>query len=437
MNANSGMRNRAFRWGGKMAPDRLAASNLHRVCQISVLIGCGVVASAQIGKAIISIPMIRAEMGLGLDMSGLVVATIATLGALAGICAGVFVKRLGAHRALVGGLFAISIGNIGGATAAHAYVLLGARIVEGVGFFGVVLAIPSMLSAIVTKKDRDFVMALWSAYMPAGITLMLLAGSLIPLVGWRNLWLGSAVVAFVSGILAANFAPGSVGAKGPDVSRFFNDVAVVIRDRTCILLAFTFFAFSCQIFSMVFALPFMLTSAEGIGLGTAGLIGALVMAVSTVGHIASGFFLRAGAPIWMNIAVAFVGFAALTIVFYSCGLPPLGLSLVAALALGIGGLAPGALYAAAPSAAPNSESIPPTIGLLQQASNLGQFAGPVVLGAWAQHLGWSFAPFIVTPAALCGLVGALALRGAMTVDSHLAKQSSYACHEDAKLVTRS
>jgi predicted MFS family arabinose efflux permease len=54
-----------------------------------------------------------------------------------------------------------------------------------------------------------------------------------------------------------------------------------------------------------------------------------------------------------------------------------------------------------------------TVGLLQQASNLGQFAGPVVLGLWAGHFGWSTAPAIVTPAALVGVAAAFALRGAM------------------------
>jgi hypothetical protein len=84
-------------------------------------------------------------------------------------------------------------------------------------------------------------------------------------------------------------------------------------------------------------------------------------------------------------------------------LPPQGISLVAALALGIGGLAPGALYAAAPHAAPSPSVLPPTIGLLQQASSLGQFAGPVVLGLWVEHLGWHAAPAILVPAALFGL----------------------------------
>ena len=51
------------------------------------------------------------------------------------------------------------------------------------------------------------------------------------------------------------------------------------------------------------------------------------------------------------------------------------------------GLAPGAIYAAAAHVAPSPQAVPPTIGLVQQASNLGQFAGPVVLGLWVEHLG--------------------------------------------------
>jgi hypothetical protein len=102
----------------------------------------------------------------------------------------------------------------------------------------------------------------------------------------------------------------------------------------------------------------------------------LVLAVSTIGHLSSGFLLGAGVPVWTNIAAAFAGFALSGSAIYAGALPPQGVSLIAALALGVGGLAPGAIYAAAPHAAPAPAAVPPTIGLVQQASNLGQFAGP-------------------------------------------------------------
>ena len=72
----------------------------------------------------------------------------------------------------------------------------------------------------------------------------------------------------------------------------------------------------------------------------------------------------------------FAVFAIASFAIYDGALPPTGVALVAALALGAGGLAPGALYASAPQAAPSPAAVPATIGLLQQASNLGQFAGP-------------------------------------------------------------
>jgi len=379
-----------------------------------LLIGSGIVASAQIGKAIISLPMMRHDLALGLDLAGLIVATFATIGALIGVGAGVVVGRLGVRRSLIGGMGAIALGNVIGASASNELVLLAARIIEGIGFFGAVLAIPTILARVVTRATRDFVMAAWSVYMPTGIMLMLLVGPLLPMIGWRNLWLANALAACTCGVLLAIYAPAAQNAREP-AGRFIVAVANVIRNPICLALAAAFFAYSCQIFSLAFALPLLLTSAHGVSLGTAGLLSAMVLAVSAIGHVAAGFLLRAGVPIWASIAAAFGFFALSGFAIYGGGLPPQGVALIAALALGIGGLAPGAIYAAVPYAAPGPHAVAPAIGLVQQASNLGQFAGPVVLGLWVQHLGWDAAPAILAPLALLGLAAAFAVRRSLVV----------------------
>jgi predicted MFS family arabinose efflux permease len=401
-----------------------------------LLIGSGVVAAAQVGKAIISIPLIRTEMAVGLDLAGLIVATFATLGAFFGIGAGVLVRRLGIRPSLIGGMAAVALGNLIGAAAPNETVLLAARIVEGVGFFGAALAIPSMLAQVVTRDERDFVMAVWSAYMPAGIMLMLFVGPLLPIIGWRNLWLANAVAAAACSVLLALRVPSTPAAAHESVGRFVAEVADVIRHPRCVVLAFAFFAYSCQIFSLAFALPLLLTSAHGVSLGTAGLLSAVVLAVSTAGHVSSGFLLRAGVPIWANVAAAFAFFAVSTFVVYAGALPPLVVALAAALALAIGGLAPGAIYAAAPQAAPSPQAVPPTIGLVQQASNLGQFAGPVVLGLWVEHLGWTAAPLTVAPAALLGLAAAFVLRRVLAAAEPGATMSIRRQHAPVKCVRR-
>jgi len=384
--------------------------------RVLLLVGSGLVASAQIGKAIISIPLIRNDLALGLDLAGLIVAIFATLGATLGIGAGVLVGRLGIRRSLIGGMGAVAVGNVIGAGAPDEYVLLAARVIEGIGFMGVVLAIPSMLAQLVRRDVRDTVMAVWSAYMPAGIMLMLFAGPLLPTIGWRTFWFANALVASGCAILLAIHAPAMSAAPREATSRFFAEVAAVVRRPRCLVLAFAFFAYSCQIFSLSFALPLLLTSAYKVSLGAAGLLSALVLAVSTIGHVSSGFLLRSGVPIWTNIAAAFLFFAFSGFAVYGGVLTAEGTSLVAALALGIGGLAPGAIYAAVPRAAPGPSAVPSTIGLVQQASSLGQFAGPVTLGLWVDHLGWQAAPAIVAPVALFGLAAALVLRRILVID---------------------
>jgi MFS family permease len=380
--------------------------------RVLLLIGSGVIASAQIGKAIISVPMIRNELALGLDLAGLTVAMFATLGAATGMGAGLVVGRLGARRSLIGGMGVITLGNVIGASAPGPLALLVARIIEGVGFLSVVLAIPCMLTQVVTRQKRDFVMAAWSAYMPTGIMLMLLLAPLLPTIGWRSFWLANASVTASCAILVAVHAPATampVTARAR-ATRFFADAVTIMRQPSCLVLAFAFFAYSCQIFSLSFALPLLLTSAHGVSLGAAGMLSALVLAVSAIGHLFSSFLLRAGVPIWANVAAAFGFFALSCFAVYGEVLPPQGISLAAALALGIGGLAPGAIYAAAPHTAPTPSAVPMTIGLVQQASSLGQFVGPAALGLWVEHLGWRAAPAILAPAALVGLACAFALR---------------------------
>jgi hypothetical protein len=246
--------------------------------------------------------------------------------------------------------------------------------------------------------------------------LMLFAAPLLPLIGWRNFWLANALAASICAILLAICAPAVSAMAHEPAGRFFSEVKTVLRHPGCVVLAFAFFAYSCQIFSLTFALPLLLTSAHNVALEAAGLLGALVLAVSAIGHLSSGFLLRAGVPIWTNISAAFGCFALSGFAVYGGALPPQGVSLIAALALGVGGLAPGAIYAAAPHAAPAPSAVPPTIGLVQQASNLGQFAGPVTLGLWAGHFGWQTAPFIVAPAALFGLASAFTLRRILILD---------------------
>lgn len=380
------------------------------------LILTGVFAAVQIGKAIICMPDIREEMKLGLDVAGMIIAVFATLGALGGVGAGAVVARIGLRRSLIGGLAAIAAGNVLGAYAHDAETLLLARVLEGVGFFSVVLSVPSLLADLLNEANRDFGMAIWSAYMPAGIMLMLLIAPAVPVIGWRNLWLANGVLAgalavyWCRSLRPVSQSDSASKDRRPVVS--VQSVLEVLGEARCLAAAFAFFAYSFQIFSMALALPHYLASAYGIAIGTAGLLSGLAMAVSTAGHISSGYLLRARLRIWVCVATALLTFSVLSTFIYSTALSAPAVLVLAAISLGVGGFAPGALYASAPHVSPTPANIPTTIGLLQQASSLGQFAGPMMMGALAAHSGWPSVVFAVVPVALAGVLACLLLRRA-------------------------
>jgi MFS transporter, DHA1 family, inner membrane transport protein len=369
----------------------------------------GTVAAAQVGKAIVSLPLMRDEMGMGIGFAGAILSVFAMLGATCGIGGGAFVAWIGPRRALIMGMIALGVGNLCGAMATGTAALLAARVAEGAGFFGVVLATPSLLSRLAGAPDRDLVMALWSAYMPVGIASLLLLGPALPTIGWQHLWLANAAAA---GALAIGFhhtLPARVNAT-PLAIPPLSGMVVVLRDRRCALMAAAFFAYSFHYFSLAFALPLLLISTLGNSLGNAALLGAVGMGVSAMGNLISGPLLRFGMPAWVAIGLTFMTYVVSMVGIFGGGFSTPAVALLAALALGVGGLAPGAIYSSAPKLTPTAEVLPITVGFFQQASNLGQFAGPLVVGLTIEKLGWGQVPFATVPLAVLGLGIALAIR---------------------------
>ncbi|MCT9118294.1 MFS transporter [Cupriavidus gilardii] len=84
---------------------------------VAVMVGAGVVAALQVGKAAIATPMLRADLGASLAQAGWLMAIVAVLGSLGGIPAGAMVAAFGDRRVLLGGLLAVVAGAGAGALA--------------------------------------------------------------------------------------------------------------------------------------------------------------------------------------------------------------------------------------------------------------------------------------------------------------------------------
>jgi MFS family permease len=379
-----------------------------RLLDAALLIGAGIVAACQVGKAFIAMPLIVAELHIGVDVGSMILAVVALTGAVGAMPVSMVLRRLGARRALILGLVAIGAGSAIGAAASGPVLLIASRAIEGLGLLATVLVIPDLLQQAVAQRDRDLMLAIWGTYMPIGTVLMLLLGPALPVIGWRTLWVFDAALPIAYAVLCfLRFGLGERGARGGSL---LSDIEALFRARGCLYLALAFGLYSFCYVAVAGFMPLLLVTALRLSVAAAGLFTTVAVAANVAGNITAGILLRAGVPIWANIAMSFVTYGVASLIIFASGAAGGLVAATAALTLGIGGLTPGSIFAAVPRFAPNPALVTPTVGLIQQASNIGQFIGPLATGFVAAHFGWPAVPFVMIPAACAGLAIALGIR---------------------------
>jgi predicted MFS family arabinose efflux permease len=371
------------------------------------VIAGGVIAAAQIGKAIVALPLLRAEFGLGLDAAGWILALFALLGATLAFPAAIAAGRFGARRSLIAGLATIAIGSALGAAAPSPAALLATRLVEGAGFLGVILVAPGLIARLAPPDRRKAAMAGWGAFMGAGAVLALLAGPALPTIGWRGLWLGLAAAAALHAGLARLALPPDEAGTGAAAS--LGQAGAALASPACLRLAVTFMVYAALYFALAGFLPELLVGRLGMSHAAASLVAAGAIAANAAGNLLASWLIGRGVAPATAMAWAFAAFALAAWPALAGASPPAAL-LAAFLALGIGGLCPASIFASLPGAAPRGALIPAT-GLLMQASHIGQFAGPAAAGFVIERWGWPAlaAPMIFVAGA--GMALALARRG--------------------------
>jgi predicted MFS family arabinose efflux permease len=387
-----------------------AAPEKTRILDAALLIGAGIVAACQVGKAFIAMPLIVADLDIGVGVGSIILAVVALTGALGAMPVSMFMRRLGARRALILGLVAIGVGSGIGAAASGAAILILSRAIEGLGLLAAVLVIPDLLQQAVAPRDRDLMLAIWGTYMPIGTVLMLLLGPVLPQIGWRTLWAFDAILPIAYAALCfLRFGFGERGSRG---SSLLSEVEALFRAPGCLYLALAFGLYSFSYVAIAGFMPLILVTQLHLSFATAGLFTTAAVAANVIGNVTAGVLLRAGIPVWANVATSFVVYGAASLIIFASGAAGPTVAITAALTLGIGGLTPGSIFAAVPRFAPNPTLVTPTVGLIQQASNIGQFVGPLATGFFAAHFGWAAVPFVMIPAACMGVAVAAGIRAA-------------------------
>ena len=396
----------------------------------AVVLG-GVSAALHLGKLPPAVPALQASLGIDLVEAGFLLSLVQVASMTLGLLAGLAADSIGLRRSMLVGLAVLTTASLlGGAVGAgllgesHAVLwLFVLRAAEGIGFLMAVMPGPGLIRALTPAGADKAALGLWGAYMPLGVALALLIGpALIAWGGWADWWWTLSLVSASAALWVLLAVPSDrapvVGAS-PQLAS--SDWASRLREtvgaRAPWLVALTFAVYSSQWMAVIGFLPAIYADAK-VPAAWSAVLTALAAAMNIVGNLMGGRWLQRGvAPErllqWGFLAMALGGVAAFAQVGQGAealGLPPaLRYAAICAFSLG-GGMIPATLFLLGVRLAPGPSTVSTTVGLMQQASSLGQFLAPPAV-AWMAHRvgGWHWTWTATLACSFAGMVIAVRL----------------------------
>ncbi|MBB3177316.1 CynX/NimT family MFS transporter [Variovorax sp. Sphag1AA] len=397
------------------------------------VVAAGVAAALHIGKLPPAVPALQSGLGISLVEAGFLLSLIQVASMTLGVFVGLAADSIGLRRSMLMGLVLVScaslLGGFVGASIhdkAHALpLLLALRALEGFGFLLAVMPGPGLIRAMVPPSAEKAAMGLWGAYMPLGVALGLLAGpAFIAWLDWAGWWwalglLSAAAAVWVAAVVPSDRLRRSAAAGAAEAwPARLRETASASGPWT---LALAFAVYSSQWMAVIGFLPAIYVDA-GVPAGWTAALTALAAAMNIVGNVTGGRLLQHGvAPDrllrWGFVVMALGSVAA----FAQIGAPQDALSLPPALRyLAVcmfslaGGVIPATLFMLGVRLAPGPSTVSTTIGLMVQASSLGQFAAPPFV-AWIAHRagGWQWTWVVTLTCSLLGIALAARLSPAL------------------------
>ena len=376
---------------------------------VAIALAAGLIAAAHVGELPPALPAIRAELGLDLISAAYLASLFSATGMLVAVFIGVLADRVNHWRLAVAGLTLMALSGFAGSFAGSGSQLLASRFLEGIGFLAVVVAAPSLIAETATGRDRQMALGLWPGYMPGGVSIaILLAPVLLAAGGWRGLWIALAAVSagFAALMLIAGRTPSRIRTSANRGTGWTSFRAALAHPGPW-LIAGCFALYGAQLYAIITWMPTLMIEGRGISPASAASLTALAVMINGLSNIAGGWLLHRGVASWAIIASAGVAMAFAAMAVFS-PLPDL-VRYIAAIALcGAGGLVASASFAAAPQFARSPGEISTINGLLVQASNLAQFAGPTAIAAGVSWSGrWESAAWLMVGGNIAMIVLAL------------------------------
>lgn len=354
-------------------------------------------------------PVLIKNFELDLTTAGLLMSVFAIMGLLLAIPAGFLLQRFGPKRTGLAALGFLALGSGLGALSNTAGMLLGSRLIEGIGMGLIAVVAPAAIALWFPAEKRGMPMGLWATWVPVGSVITYAGGPILATAfGWQAVWWAGAGFALLilglywllfrgptadeQAVAAPSLAADAVAA--PDLGK-------AMANPNIWLLSLEFLSFNLAVLALNTFYPTFLTSVRNYTLVDASFTASLTMFGTIFSAPIGGWI---SDRIGSRKRVIILPFIALTLAF----LLPFRVTgwqiPVLAMLIGlVGGAIPAVTFATVPEVMPRPSLAGIGMAVLAVGQNLGMFLGPLVFGKMLETMSWVTAGYLLIPVCLVGI----------------------------------
>lgn len=381
-----------------------------------IVVTVGVIAAVHIWKLPVALPTLKAELGIDLLTSGMLLGIIQFASMVGGLLVAWGGEMAGLRRLIVVGLLLLAAGSLMGAATSSVQVLMLYRSIEGIGFLLCTVLAPALIRRICRPTQLNIALSAWGAFQGTATVVAFAGGGLLlEVVSWRALWIILAVLTLVLIVpLLRSTEADSTRPEDNLLRTSGRRIVRTIKTWRPWIAGLAFASYTLQWMAVMGFLTTVFVAADVAPLWAA-FLSALVGGVNIIGALGAGRLLGKGVQLRLIVIVTFIVMALSSVMFFAIDWSPtlLGLSgqLICAVMFSmIGGTIPALLSRLAVDLAPPEGSVAAVIGLMQQIFNVGNFFGPSLLAWVVMTTGsWSYSWWVTSAFCVVGIICTLIL----------------------------
>ena len=362
-------------------------------------------------------PVLRDTFALSLGQGGALMSVFAIMGLILALPTGFIMQKLGPKITGLVAMACLVVGASMGALAPTAGLLLGSRVVEGIGMGLITVVAPAIIAMWFPQERRGVPMGLWATWVPVGSVLMYnLAPAISSSLSWEAVWWGGAGFALVALVLFVwlmrmpeEMQPDPLEADAaPSAATQQPELGKALANRHIWLLALSFGCFNLVFLAIGTFYPTFLSEVRGFPLGQASFVASLSTIAILISAPLGGWLSDLiGSRKWLIVVPSL--FIAVMMIW------PFRIEgwLLYAFMLSLGlviGVIPTATFSAVPEVMDRPELTGIGMAVVSVGQNGGMVIGPVLFGALVESIGWVSTGTWMIPMCMLAAFAALFIR---------------------------